>query len=134
MLDARFWMFDTRWGIWSRETHAMWWVEYILNAIVVETVKRGGAEERGGRQREYPIHHRRTLTRILNPSFALRATEGRQIQMRLRTLLTGVTKIQNRREKAQKKDLPPSRLRSESKKKGVFNFPAEKVECPLCFY
>jgi len=27
----------------------MWWVEYILNAIVVETVKRGGAEKRGGR-------------------------------------------------------------------------------------
>jgi hypothetical protein len=29
---------------------------------------------------------------------------------------------------------PPSRLRSESKKKSAFNFPAEKVECPLCFY
>jgi len=27
------------------------------------------------------------------PSFALRATEGRQIRMRIRTLLTGVTKI-----------------------------------------
>jgi hypothetical protein len=37
-------------------------------------------------------------------------------------------------EKTQKKDLPPSRLRSESKKKGVSNFPAEKVEYPLFFY
>ncbi|GAI44142.1 unnamed protein product, partial [marine sediment metagenome] len=26
---------DTRWGILGGETHAMWRVEYILNAIVV---------------------------------------------------------------------------------------------------
>jgi len=39
----------TDWGVLGGEVHAMWWVEYILNAIVVETVKRGGAEKRGGR-------------------------------------------------------------------------------------
>ena len=38
------------------ETHAMWWVEYILNAIVVETVKRGeeGAGEAEDRRRMTP--------------------------------------------------------------------------------
>jgi len=43
MLDARFWMFDTRWGILGGEAHAMWWVEYILNAIVVAAERGGGS-------------------------------------------------------------------------------------------
>ena len=33
--------------IWGGEANAMWWVEYVLNAIVVGTVKRGGAEKGG---------------------------------------------------------------------------------------
>ena len=36
------------WGILGGETHAMWWVEYILNAIVVVAERGGGGDSRGG--------------------------------------------------------------------------------------
>jgi len=31
------------WGILGRETYVMWWVEYILNAIVVAAERGGGS-------------------------------------------------------------------------------------------
>ena len=34
----------TDWGILGREAHAMWWVEYILNAIVAAAEREGAGE------------------------------------------------------------------------------------------
>ena len=38
----------TDWGILGGETHATWWVEYVLNAIVAAAMEYGSGEIKGG--------------------------------------------------------------------------------------